>query len=63
VVPDWLVDTAGLIDSGVHLSSADHVMAVPLGENGWRTTVEEFLLSLDQDEVRRSLIDADRAQG
>lgn len=63
VVPDWLVDAAGLVDSGVHLSSADHVMAVPLGENGWQTTVEEFLLSLDQDEVRRLLIDADRAEG
>lgn len=63
VVPDWLVDTAGLVATGIHLSSADHVMAVPLGENGWQTTVEEFLLSLDQDEVRRLLVDADRAEG
>ncbi|HEX6347296.1 hypothetical protein [Umezawaea sp.] len=63
VVPDWLVDAAGLVDSGVHLSTADHVMAVPLGENGWQTTVEGFLLSLDQDEVRRLLLDADRAEG
>jgi polar amino acid transport system substrate-binding protein len=63
VVPDWWVEEAGLTDTGVHLSSSDHVMAVPLGENGWQTTVEEFLLSLDEDEVRRLLVDARRAEG
>ncbi|MEU7476538.1 transporter substrate-binding domain-containing protein [Lentzea sp. NPDC042327] len=60
VVPDWRVDAAGLTDSGIHLSSADHVMAVPAGENAWQSTVERFLLDLKPDEVRRLLLDARR---
>ena len=60
VVPDWLVDAAGLTDTGAHLSSLDHVMAVPPGENAWQSAVERFLLALDADEVRRLLLDAHR---
>ncbi|XVS61586.1 substrate-binding periplasmic protein [Actinosynnema sp. CA-299493] len=61
VVPDWLVDATGLTDTGTHLSSLDHVMAVPPGENAWQSAVERFLLALDDDEVRRLLLDAHRA--
>ncbi|WP_461123090.1 transporter substrate-binding domain-containing protein [Saccharothrix stipae] len=61
VVPDWLVDAAGLTDTGTHLSSLDHVMAVPPGENAWQSTVERFLLALDDDEVRRLLLDTHRS--
>ncbi|QQQ74017.1 transporter substrate-binding domain-containing protein [Saccharothrix sp. 6-C] len=61
VVPDWLVDAIGLTDTGTHLSSLDHVMAVPPGENAWQSTVERFLLALDDDEVRRLLLDDHRA--
>ncbi|ANZ36040.1 hypothetical protein BBK82_08130 [Lentzea guizhouensis] len=61
VLPDWLVDAAGLADSGTHLSSTDHVMAVPTGENAWQSTVERFLLELDPDEVHRLLLDTHRA--
>lgn len=62
VLPDWALAPAGLVDTGVHLSSSDHVWAVPLGENGWLTTVEEFLLTLDEDAVRALLADARRPE-
>ncbi|GGN28958.1 hypothetical protein GCM10011609_85600 [Lentzea pudingi] len=61
VLPNWLVNAAGLTDSGTHLSSTDHVMAVPPGENAWQSTVERFLLELDPDEVHRLLLDNHRA--
>jgi hypothetical protein len=48
------------VDTGTHLSGLDHVMAVPPGENAWQSTVERFLLALDDDEVRR-LLDTHRA--
>ncbi|TQM79180.1 extracellular solute-binding protein (family 3) [Saccharothrix saharensis] len=48
------------VDTGTHLAGLDHVMAVPPGENAWQSTVERFLLELDEDEVRR-LLDTHRA--
>lgn len=48
------------VDTGAQLSGLDHVMAVPPGENAWQSTVERFLLELDDDEVRR-LLDTHRA--
>ncbi|MCE6998455.1 transporter substrate-binding domain-containing protein [Saccharothrix sp. S26] len=48
------------VDTGSHLSGLDHVMAVPPGENAWQTTVERFLLALDEDELR-SLLETHRA--
>lgn len=44
-VDDWLLDDLGLIDSGVTLLEAAHVMAVPLGENAWQVRLERFLLA------------------
>lgn len=61
VVPDWLAGASGLTDAGTHLSSADHVLAVPPGENAWQSTVERFLLALEPGEVHRLLLDAHRA--
>jgi polar amino acid transport system substrate-binding protein len=42
-VEDWLLDDLRLMDTGVHLSEAEHVMAVPGGENGWLVALERFL--------------------
>jgi polar amino acid transport system substrate-binding protein len=43
-VDDWLLSDLDLEDRGVGLHESDHVMAVRLGENGWMTTVERYLL-------------------
>ncbi len=42
-VDEWLLDDLGLVDSGHVLASSNHVMAVPLGENGWLVTLERYL--------------------
>jgi hypothetical protein len=54
-VPEWLLDDLGLRDSGVTLQEADHVMAVPMGENAWQIRPEEFLL--DNEDTVRELLD------
>lgn len=41
---DWLLDDLDLRATGVELSKHDHVMATPLGENGWLVELERFLL-------------------
>jgi polar amino acid transport system substrate-binding protein len=54
-VEDWALNDLGLVDAGVQLSDRRHVMAVPMGENGWQTALERFLLGLPADEVPRLL--------
>jgi polar amino acid transport system substrate-binding protein len=51
VLDEWEVETAGLAASRHTLAEHKHVMAVPLGENGFQTTVERFLLGLTRAEV------------
>jgi polar amino acid transport system substrate-binding protein len=55
-VDEWLLDTLGLRDTGVHLSKARHVMATPLGENAFLVRLERFLIA-HQAEVP-ALLDA-----
>jgi polar amino acid transport system substrate-binding protein len=54
-VEDWALNDLGLVYAGVQLSDRRHVMAVPMGENGWQTALERFLLGLPADEVPRLL--------
>lgn len=44
-IENYLLDDLGLEDTGVRLIEADHVMAVPHGENAWLTRLERFLLT------------------
>ncbi len=39
----WQLDAWGFEPTGVELPEEDHVMAVPLGENGWLVELERFL--------------------
>jgi polar amino acid transport system substrate-binding protein len=48
---EWLLDDYALADSGITLEETQHVMAVPLGENGWQVRLERFLAA------NRTLID------
>jgi polar amino acid transport system substrate-binding protein len=57
VVDEWLVDVLGLKDTGVHLHTAEHVMATPLGENAFLARLERFLIA-HQGEVP-ALLDAE----
>lgn len=43
-IESYLVDDAGLSDTGLRLAEIDHVMAVPHGENAWLVRLERFLL-------------------
>jgi polar amino acid transport system substrate-binding protein len=43
-IENFLTDDLGVVDTGVRLSESDHVIALPMGENDWMTTVEAFLL-------------------
>jgi polar amino acid transport system substrate-binding protein len=43
-VESWALDDLELQDSEIRLSETDHVMAVPLGENGWLVRLETWLL-------------------
>lgn len=54
-VEGWLFDDLDLRDTGVRLIEPDHVMAVPMGENGWQVRLEEFLL--DNEERARDLLE------
>jgi polar amino acid transport system substrate-binding protein len=60
VLDEWEVGPAGLAASRHTLAEHKHVLAVPLGENGFQTTVERFLLGLTRAEVLDLLEDAAR---
>ena len=48
-IEDWRYDPLAVRETGVVLKKTDHVMAVPLGENGWMVTLEKFLLERASD--------------
>lgn len=50
----WTAE-ASLTRPYVTRDATDHVWAVPPGENGWQVEVEEFLLTLPEDEVAKLL--------
>ena len=52
VVDDWRLDELGLVASDIEITTSEHVVAVPLGESGWQTHVERFLLETPPDRVR-----------
>jgi polar amino acid transport system substrate-binding protein len=51
-VDDWLLDDLGLRASDEVLEERQHVLALPLGENGWLVEVEEFLHAHDRVTAR-----------
>jgi polar amino acid transport system substrate-binding protein len=51
VVEDWRLNELGLVASDIEITTNEHVVAVPLGESGWQTHVERFLLKTPPDEV------------
>jgi polar amino acid transport system substrate-binding protein len=50
-VDEWLLDDLGLQPTNVKLVKTSHVMAVPLGENAWQTTLERFLLRTPSEQI------------
>lgn len=54
-VEDWRLDELGLAPTGAQVTKTEHVVAVPLGENGWQTTVERFLLAKGEAQFDRLL--------
>jgi polar amino acid transport system substrate-binding protein len=40
---NWQLETWGFESTGIELPEEQHVMAVPLGENGWLVELERFL--------------------
>jgi polar amino acid transport system substrate-binding protein len=50
----WQLEAWGLEPSGVELPKEEHIMAVPLGENGWLVELERFLRA-NRGEARRLL--------
>jgi polar amino acid transport system substrate-binding protein len=55
VVDEWRLDDLGLRGLDAAVGSSEHVVAVPLGENAWQTTVERFLLTRSGEELARLL--------
>jgi polar amino acid transport system substrate-binding protein len=55
VVDDWRLDDLGLVASEIEISTSEHVVAVPLGESGWQTHVERFLLQTPHGSLRQLL--------
>ena len=53
-IDNYLTDDLDVVDTGVRLSESDHVLALPMGENDWMTTVEAFLLERP-DEIKQLL--------
>ena len=53
-IDNYLTDDLDVVDTGVRLSESDHVLALPMGENDWMTTVEAFLLERP-DEIKKLL--------
>lgn len=43
LTPDWQVPARGLVPTGIVLQRAEHVIAVPPGENAWIMQLERFL--------------------
>jgi ABC-type amino acid transport substrate-binding protein len=43
VLPQWRLQQAGLVPTGIVLRRSAHVMAVPQGENAWLMRLERFL--------------------
>ena len=56
--PDWQLGKLGLQPTGIELSTTEHVVAVPLGENAWQLHIERFLLDREPAEVARLLEEA-----
>jgi polar amino acid transport system substrate-binding protein len=50
----WQLEAWGFEPTGVELPEEKHVMAVPLGENGWLVRLERFLL--DHREEAKKLL-------
>jgi polar amino acid transport system substrate-binding protein len=50
----WQLEAWGFEPTGVELPEEKHVMAVPLGENGWLVRLERFLYT-HRDEAKRLL--------
>ena len=50
----WQLEARGFEPTGVELPEEKHVMAVPLGENGWLVRLERFLYT-HRDEAKRLL--------
>ena len=40
---EWQIEEWGFEPTGIELPAEEHVMAVPLGENGWLVRLERFL--------------------
>lgn len=55
VVEEYDLGPLRLQRAGVILRQDKHVVAVPLGENGWQSEVERFLLSQDDARLLRAL--------
>lgn len=55
VVDSWELERLGLRALDAEVSRSEHVVAVPLGENGWQTTVERYLLTRPRSELDRLL--------
>jgi polar amino acid transport system substrate-binding protein len=51
---DWQIEEWGFKKTGIELPEEQHVIAVPLGENGWHVTLERFLYA-HRDEAERIL--------
>jgi polar amino acid transport system substrate-binding protein len=62
VVGEWRLAELHLTASRHELGTADHVWAVPPGENAWQTEVERFLLNLSHADVVAVLVQAERAE-
>jgi polar amino acid transport system substrate-binding protein len=48
-VDNWLLDDLELKDTGIRLDEADHVLAVPHGENDWLFELESYLLEHESE--------------
>jgi polar amino acid transport system substrate-binding protein len=51
---EWQLKAWGFEPTGVELPEEKHVMAVPLGENGWLVELERFL-RVHREEARKQL--------
>jgi polar amino acid transport system substrate-binding protein len=51
---DWQLEAWGFEPTGVELPEEKHIMAVPLGENGWLLRLERFLRA-NREEAERLL--------
>jgi polar amino acid transport system substrate-binding protein len=51
---EWQLEAWGFQPTGVELPEEEHVMAVPLGENGWLVELERFL-RVHREEARELL--------